>query len=155
MIAPLEPDPRAGTFLCDTSVLVAASDTAHQHHARSLALVAAARPGGAFCAAHTLAELYATLTATPPPRMRRTDDVLANVEQAATLFTPVSLDVDDYRWVVRHAGATGLRSGHIYDALILRSAERAGVETVYTWNLTHFRRVAWPSIIGRIRTPDG
>ena len=153
MIAPAEPDPRSGTFLCDTSVLVAASDTAHQHHARSLALVATARPGRAYCAAHTLAELYSTLTATPPPRMRRTTDVLANVDHATEVFTAVPLDTEDYRWVLRHAGITGVRSGQIYDALILRAAERAGVETIYTWNLPHFRRVAWPAVIGRIREP--
>jgi predicted nucleic acid-binding protein len=151
--APAAPDLRAGTFLCDTSVLVAASDTAHQHHANSLVIVTTARPDRAFCAAHTLAELYATLTATPPPRMRRTSDVLANVEHAGEMFTPIPLDVDDYRWVLRHAGATGVRSGQVHDALILRAAERAGVETVYTWNLPHFRRVAWPTIIGRIREP--
>ena len=153
MIAPAEPDPRSGTFLCDTSVLVAASDTVHQHHARSLEIVISARPGRAFCAAHTLAELYSALTATPPPRMRRTVDVLANVEHAAEIFTPVSLDVEDYRWVLRHAGAAGVRSGQVYDALILKAAERAGVETIYTWNLPHFQRVAWPSVIGRIRSP--
>src|SRR5579862_1149992 len=140
-----------GTFLCDTSVLVAASDTVHEHHARPLALVASASPSRAFCAAHTLGELYATLTATPPPRMRRTSDVLANVEHACRVFTPVPLDVEDYRWVLNHGAQAGVRSGQIYDALILKAAERAGVDTVYTWNVGHFRRVAWPAIIGRIQ----
>ena len=142
-----------GTFLCDTSVLVAASDAGHEHHAPSLALVSTAIPGRAFCAAHTLAELYATLTATPPPRMRRTVDVLSNVEHAAHVFTPVAVDLDDVRWVLRHAAAANVRSGQIYDALILKAAERAAVETVFTWNVAHFRRVAWPAMIGRIREP--
>jgi predicted nucleic acid-binding protein len=140
-------------FLCDTSVLFAASDTAHEHHAASLALVATASPDRAFCAAHTLAELYASLTATPPPRMRRTADVFANVDHAAQVFTPIPLDLEDYRWVLRHIADIGVRSGQVYDALILKAAERARVETVYTWNVAHFRRVAWPAVIGRIRTP--
>ncbi len=152
MIAP-PPAAANGTFLCDTSVLVAASDTAHEHHARSLALVATATPARAFCAAHTLAEVYATLTATPPPRMRRTTDVFANVDHAVQVFTPVPLDVSDYRWVLQHAADAGVRSGQIYDALILKAAARAGVDTVYTWNVAHFRRVAWPEMIGRIREP--
>jgi len=143
----------AGTYLCDTSVLVAASDSSHQHHDLSLALVARAEPAHAFCATHTLAELYAVLTATPAPRMRRTADVLANVEHAARVFTPVPLDVEDYRSVVRHAAAAGIRSGLLYDALILRAAERVGAETVYTWNVPHFLRVASPTMAGRIRTP--
>jgi predicted nucleic acid-binding protein len=151
VIAP--PAGAPGSFLCDTSVLFAASDTAHEHHAPSLALVSRARPEHAFCAAHSLCELYASLTATPPPRMRRTADVLANVSHAEQVFTAVALDVDDMRWVVRHAADTGVRSGQIYDALILKAAERAAVETVYTWNLAHFRRVAWPAMLGRIREP--
>ena len=141
------------TFLCDTSVLFAASDTAHEHHAASIALIGTARPDRAFCAAHTLAELYASLTATPPPRMRRTADVFANVDHAAQVFTPIPLDLEDYRWVLRHVADIGVRSGRVCDALILKAAERARVETVYTWKVEHFRRVAWPAIIGRIRTP--
>jgi len=45
------------------------------------------------------------------------------------------------------------RSGQVYDALVLRCAERAEVETVYTWNLGHFRAIAWAEMVGRIRTP--
>lgn len=144
---------KADTFFCDTSVLVAASDTIHQHHGPSLALISTARSNRAFCAAHTLAELYATLTATPPPRMRRPADVLANVDHAASVFTAVALDVDDYRWVLRHAAASGVRSGQLYDALILKAAECSGAAAVYTWNVPHFMRVTWPAMAGRIRTP--
>ncbi len=141
------------TFCCDTSVLVAASDTAHQHHAASLAVVSTARRDRAFCAAHTLAELYAVLTAAPAPRRRPTADVLANAQHAASVFTPIALNVDDYLWVLRHAGSVGLRSGQVYDALILKAAERAGAATIYTWNLRHCLQSAWPAITGRIRTP--
>lgn len=141
------------TFFCDTTVLVAASDTVHQHHALSLALVATAKPDFAFCAAHTLAELYATLTATPPPRVRRTADVLANVEHAASVFTAVSLEAADYRWVLSRCASTGIRSGQVFDALILKAAERANVDTIYTWNVAHFARIAWPAVAGRIKTP--
>lgn len=140
-------------FLCDTTVLFAASDTAHQHHTRSLALVATARPSRAFVAAHSLAELYATLSATPAPRMRRLEQVLEAVEQAAHVFTPVTLRRPDYLWVLRHVAAVGARSGQIYDALVLKCAERAGVEVVYTWNTAHFTRVAWAEMIDRIRSP--
>jgi len=150
----VSPRRRSGTFFCDTSVLVAASDTAHQHHRASLALVTAARPGQAFCAAHTLAELYAVLTATPAPRMRRTADVLANVEHAASVFTAVALEVEDYRFVLRHTAGAGIRSGNVYDGLILKAAERSEADAVYTWNVPHFLRVAWPGIVARIRAPQ-
>jgi predicted nucleic acid-binding protein len=141
------------TFLCDTSVLFAASDAAHMHHRPSLELVATANPSSSFVAAHSLAELFATLSGRPAPRMRRMDQVLEAVEHAAAVFTPVTLSLNDYLWVLRHAAAVEARSGQIYDALILKCAECAEVETVYTWNIGHFERVAWPAMAGRIRTP--
>jgi predicted nucleic acid-binding protein len=142
------------TFLCDTTVLFAASDASHLHHRASLEVVAAARPESSFVAAHSLAELYATLSDVPAPRMRRLDQVLEAVEHAARRFTPVTLALDDYLWVLRHVARAEARSGQVYDALILRCAELARVETVYTWNLAHFERVAWPTVAGRIRTPE-
>jgi predicted nucleic acid-binding protein len=141
------------TFLCDTTVLFAASDDAHQHHAASLALVGGAKPGQAFVAAHSLAELYATLSSSPTPRMRRVEQVLAAVEHAASVFTPVVLSKPDYLWVIRHVASVGARSGQIYDALILKCAERADVAAVYTWNTAHFKRIAWDSMAGRVRQP--
>ncbi len=141
------------TFLCDTTVLFAASEAAHRHHRRSLALVATATPSNAFVAAHSLAELYATLSATPTPKMRRVDQVLEAVEHVATAFAPVTLDVGDYLWVLRHVAGVEARSGRIYDALILKCAERAKVEAVYTWNIGHFKRIAWPEMAERVRVP--
>ena len=143
----------AASFFCDTSVLFAASDTAHHHHAASLALVERATPASASCAAHSVAELYATLTATPTPQMRRVSDVLANVEQAARMFKPIALTTAEYLWVVRHIAAVGVRSGQIYDAIILKCAEKAAASIVYTWNPRHFDRVAWATMLAKIQTP--
>lgn len=142
------------SFLCDTTVLFAASDAGHVHHRASLEVVAAARPVRSFVAAHSLAELYATLSGIPGPRVRRLDQVLEAVEHAARQFTPVTPSLDDYLWVLRHVAGAEARSGQVYDALILKCAERAGVESVYTWNLAHFERIAWPAMADRIRTPE-
>ena len=141
------------SFLCDTTVLFAASDAAHQHHAASLKLVAGARPSRAFVAAHSLAELYATLSATLAPKIRRVEQVVEAVEHAAHVFTLVTLPKSDYLWVLRHVASVGGRSGLIYDGLILKCAERAGVDTVYTWNTAHFQRIAWAGMVERIREP--
>ncbi|HEY5085994.1 MAG TPA: PIN domain-containing protein [Gemmatimonadaceae bacterium] len=140
-------------FLCDTSVLIAASDTEHQHHARSLERVSMSRREEGYCAAHSLAEMYAALSATRSPRMRRVGDVLVTVEQAASRFKPVSLTAQEYIWVVRHVAAAGARSGQVYDALILKCAEKCGARAVYTWNTDHFMRVAWPAVAAIISTP--
>jgi hypothetical protein len=85
--------------------------------------------------------------------MRRVDHVLQVVEQVVAAFSPVTLDLDDYLWVLRRAAATGSRSGRVYEALILKCAERANADVVYTWNLSHFAGVAWPEMAARIRMP--
>jgi predicted nucleic acid-binding protein len=46
----------------------------------------------------------------------------------------------------------GFASGRIYDALLLRCAAKVKAQTIYTWNLKHFRAVA-PELAGRMRTP--
>lgn len=104
-------------------------------------------------AAHSLAELYATLSSTPAPKMRRLTDVLDAVEHAAQVFTPVTLSSAHYLWVLRHVAGAEARSGSVYDALILKCGELAEVDTIYTWNVSHFKRVSWTGIVGRIRTP--
>ena len=49
----------------DTSVLVASFWRGHRGHEASLNLVAAANKKKSACALHTLAEVYATMTALP------------------------------------------------------------------------------------------
>ena len=93
------------------------------------------------------------LTATPAPHMRRVPDVLLNVEQAARMFKPIALTTAEYLWVVRHVATVGVRSGQIYDAIILKCAEKAAASVVYTWNPRHFERVAWAAIRAKIQTP--
>lgn len=75
------------------------------------------------------------------------------VQSIATAFTPVMLDLEDYLWVIQHAGSSGIRSGQIYDALILKCAEKVKATVVYTWNLKHFKSIAWAGIADRIRMP--
>jgi predicted nucleic acid-binding protein len=151
--APLLAKTERVPILCDTSVLIAASDAEHQHHARSLELVSMPRREEVFCAAHSLAEMYAALTAMRTPRMRRVEDVLVTVEQAASRLKPVTLTAQEYLWVVRHVASIGARSGQVYDALILKCAEKCGARSVYTWNTDHFMRVAWPAVAPLISVP--
>ncbi len=47
----------------------------------------------------------------------------------------------------------GARSGLVYDALILKCAEKSGAGAIYTWNTNRFNRVAWPAVAPLIRAP--
>lgn len=85
--------------------------------------------------------------------MRRLTDVLDSIDAVIGRFSPISLDSAEYRWVIEQVARSENRGGVVYDAIILKCAEKAGVDVVYTWNLSHFRRIAWPGIAHRIQTP--
>ena len=138
--------------LLDTSVLVAAFWGGHPQHQASLDLVSAADKKKSACAAHTLAELYATMTALPVKDVIPPDQALLFVQEARDRLAIVTLTGDEYYATIAHAAALGLTSGRVYDALLLRCAIKVKAEVIYTWNLKHFRMIN-PEVAGRIRTP--
>jgi predicted nucleic acid-binding protein len=97
--------------------------------------------------------MYATLTAMPAPRVRHPDDVWRAVERAASLFTIVALTAKEYVATLHDAADLRTRSGQVYDALLLKAAEKSGASVIYTWNVKHFRALAHTSLVDRIRTP--
>jgi predicted nucleic acid-binding protein len=143
----------ADTFFCDTSVLVAAADLRHVHHAPSAALAQRATRATAFCSAHTIAEVHATLTSAGYRERFRSADVTDVIAQIRANFTAISLSVAEYYAAVQDALARGAVSGQVYDVLHLRAAEQSEAETIYTWNIKHFRALASAGLAGRIREP--
>lgn len=141
--------------LLDTSVLVAALVRSHPRHGTAVPWLARARRGEIelVLAAHSLAELYAVLT-TLPVRPRISPDTAARLrdENLPESTEVVALDADQYRDVVARMVALGLAGGVVYDALIARAAEAAGVDRLITLNEAHFRR-AWPEGEERIAGP--
>ena len=67
-------------------------------------------------------------------------------------FTIVSLDQDEYYKTIEQAAMQGLLSGRVYYALLLQCAAKVKTETIYTWNLKHFRAIR-PDAADRVRTP--
>jgi predicted nucleic acid-binding protein len=139
------------TFL-DTSVLIAASDTADPRHPSSRSLLAAATPATAACGAHTLAEVYAVLSRLPGGKKARPDLAGLLVEQIAARMTVVPLSTEDYVATLRETARMGLSGGIVFDALLLACARKVRAERIYTWNVRHFRMVA-PDLTDRIVTP--
>jgi predicted nucleic acid-binding protein len=136
----------------DTSVLVAAFWRAHVHHDASIKLLAAADKERSACSIHSLAELYATMSALPVKPMIPTEQVLLFIEEVQARLTLVSLDASEYAETIRSAAGQAVTGGRIYDALLLRCAAKCRAETIYTWNLKHFRAVA-AGLTEQIRTP--
>ena len=136
----------------DTSVLIGAFWRGHPYHEASLKLVSAANKRKSACAAHTLAEVYATMTALPVKDVVPPEQALLFVQETRDRLTIVSLNENEYYKTIEKAAARGMVSGRIYDALLLQCATKVKAETIYTWNLEHFRAIR-PDAAERIRTP--
>jgi predicted nucleic acid-binding protein len=64
----------------------------------------------------------------------------------------VRLTEEEYYTTIEQTAALHFTSGRIYDALLLRCAAKVKAETIYTWNLKHFRAIS-PALAARIQTP--
>jgi len=141
--------------LFDTSVLIAAIVEPHPMHIRALPWLQRAKAGKIdfLVASHTLAELYAVLTTLPlKPRISASTAwrlVHDNIETSAKI---ISLSSSDYKSTVKHMSELGLAGGIIYDALIVKAAQKSGVERLLTFNADDFIRL-WPRGEGFICVP--
>jgi len=138
----------------DTSVLVAAFYEDHEHHKPSFDLLLRHKRKDACCAAHSLAEVYATLTAMPGNRRVSAVEAVLFLGSLREKLTAISLDGDEYLTAADLAAASGASSGGIYDALIGQCFLKSRAALLYTWNLKHFQRLS-SSIGEKVRTPIG
>jgi predicted nucleic acid-binding protein len=139
------------TFL-DTSVLVAVFWGDHPDHDRSLALFVKLRHETGACGIHSLAEVYAVMTALPVRPALSPEQVFLFVGEIPERLTVIALQPAEYLRAIRELAERRLSSGRIYDALLLACARKTKAETIYTWNVKHFRQLA-PDLEHRIRTP--
>ena len=137
----------------DTSVLVAAFHVDHPHHQPSFDLFFRCKKTNSCCAMHSLAEVYATLTAMPAPRRASGDQALLFIGNIRDRFTLVGLDEQEHSQLLETAAAAGLLGGAVYDAILGHCALKAGAETIYTWNTKDFLRLPQP-IATRVKRPD-
>jgi predicted nucleic acid-binding protein len=136
----------------DTSVLIPVFLEDHVHHEASLAAMVSADKSRACCAAHSLAEVYAALTRLPGKHRLSGAQVLLFLEEIESRLTVVTLDSREYYSAIRRAAAAGIIGGTLYDALLAHCALKVKAETIYTWNVDHFRRLGG-DVARRVRTP--
>jgi predicted nucleic acid-binding protein len=139
-------------FFFDTSVLVPVFVEEHPHHEASLAVFLRSDKKRGSCAAHSLAEVYATLTRLPGKHRASASEAMLFLENMEERLVLISLDAEEYWRAVMHSAESGIVGGMIYDALLAHCALKARAETIFTWNVEHFRRVG-PEVAKRIRTP--
>jgi predicted nucleic acid-binding protein len=131
-------------FLPDTSCLVAAVCSWHEHHeATSAELARRDRRGEKLVlAAPALVEAYAVLTRLPPRHRLKAKDALAALVGSFGSAEVVALPGDETWPFLEPLPAAGIAGGSTYDALIAACARRAKVGTILTWNVRDFERVA-------------
>lgn len=136
----------------DTSVLVPVFLPGHEHHERSLAAFSAADHKAAYCAAHSLAEVYASLTRLPGKYRAAPEQALMCLDVIGERLNVIALEVAEYVSAIREAAAMGIEGGTVYDALLGACAAKSRADVLYTWNLRDFQRLG-TNIRGKVRTP--
>jgi predicted nucleic acid-binding protein len=137
----------------DTSVLIAAFITSHRHHQPSFDLLRRCEKTDACCGAHSLAEVYATLTGMPAQHRANPDHVMLFIKDLRDRLSFVALDEQEYFQTLEASAAAGLGSGAVYDAILGHCALKADAETIYTWNTKDSLRLPQP-IRARVKRPD-
>ena len=133
-------------------MLIAVFIEDHDHHERSLKAFVDADKKRDCCAAHSLAEVYSTMTRLPGRHRLSGDQVLLFLENIREHLTLITLTGNEYHATIKDAAEAGVIGGTVYDALIARCALKARVEAVYTWNTRHFQQFG-AAIVKRLRTP--
>ena len=139
-------------YLCDTTCLVAAVSSWHEHHERTLAELdrRTSRGNELILAAHSLAETYSVLTRLPAPYRLRAGDALAAIEANWRSARVVHLTGTETWDALSEAVRLGVVDGRTYDTLIARAALKARAEAILTWNVRDFTAFA-PHM--RVETP--
>jgi predicted nucleic acid-binding protein len=136
----------------DTSILVSTFYGDHQHHEASKNLFLRFDKAEVCCGAHSLAEVYSTLTGMPGRHRVSGDEALLFLGNIRDRLTIIALNSNEYFKAVEVSSACGATGGGIYDAILGYCALKAEAESLYTWNLKDFRRLG-PEIAQRVKTP--
>ena len=140
--------------LPDTSVMVASILKNHVHHARVMPWQQRILVGeiSGTLAAHSLAEIYSTLTRIPPPDRLLPSVAWDAIERNLPFFEIATLTEAEVVAVLADLSARNIGGGQVYDALIAAVARKAEVDILLTLNAPHFRRVA-PDLQEKIQEP--
>jgi predicted nucleic acid-binding protein len=137
----------------DTSVLVATFYAHHQHHQPSIDLFLRFKKNDACCGAHSLAEIYASLTGRTGRDRVSGDQAMLFLGDVRERLTVVSLSDREYFKALESSSALGIAGGAIYDAILGHCALKSKAQTIYTWNMKDFLRLG-ETIAGRVKAPS-
>ena len=136
----------------DTSVLVPLFYRDHVHHRPSQELFIRFNQSTGSCGAHSLAEVYATLTRMPGKRRISGEQAMLFIGNIRERLSIVALNSEEYARALQASAVRGIVGGAIYDAMLAQCVLKAKAETIYTWNVRYYAQCG-PEVVGRVRTP--
>ncbi|MGC2658196.1 MAG: PIN domain-containing protein [Bryobacteraceae bacterium] len=136
----------------DTSVLVPVFYGDHVHHPASLALFIQFDKSTGCCGAHSLAEVYSTLTRMPGRHRISGEQAMLFIGSIRDRLTTIALDEEEYADALQASAARGIVGGGIYDAMLAHCAIKAHAETIYSWNGRHYTQCG-PEVRRLLQTP--
>jgi predicted nucleic acid-binding protein len=136
----------------DTSVLVPVFYGDHVHHQASLRRFIEFDPSTGCCGAHSLAEVYSTLTRMPGKHRISGEQAMLFIDSVREHLSLVTLDGEEYAKALGASASLGIVSAEIYDALLAHCALKAEAETIYSWNARHYAQCG-PEVSRRLQTP--
>jgi predicted nucleic acid-binding protein len=136
----------------DTSVLVPVFYGDHVHHHASLSLFIQFDKSTGCCGAHSLAEVYSTLTRMPGKHRISSERAMLFIGSIRERLSIVALNGNEYADVLAASAALRIVGGGIYDAVLAHCAIKAQVQAIYSWNGRHYGQCG-PEVTRRLRTP--
>src|ERR1700687_462335 len=136
----------------DTSVLVPLFYRDHVHHGPSQELFIQFNQSTGCCGAHSLAEVYATLTRMPGKRRISSEQAMLFIGNIRDRLSIIALDGGEYADALQASAARGIVGRAIYDALLAHCALQSKAQAIYPWNPRHYT-LCGREVVGRLRTP--
>ena len=105
--------------LLDSSVLVPVFLVDHEHHESSLDLFLRFKKREVSCAAHSMAEVYATLTRLPGKHRLSAAQAMLCIGEIRERLSLIALTEDEYFAALERTASLRIAAGTTYDALSL------------------------------------
>jgi predicted nucleic acid-binding protein len=138
----------------DTSVIVSALVEEHPAHRRAIWWLRSGESLIRIASWHAFAEAWAVLTAMPLDPPVSGQIALTVLERLRRVLTFVPPRANIYRDAAARCSGLGLRSGAIYDAIHLVTAELESADLLLTYNERDFTRLSGPDSPRILVPPD-
>jgi len=128
----------------DSNVFISASVKNHPKHDRASRWLANARQKKTqlYTSAHSLLDVYSVLTRAPfqPPFSPKAASEVIE-KNIVGHFKIIDLSASESLEIIQNMVAKNLRGGIIYDAVLVKCAQKAGIRNIATLNPKHFTRL--------------